>query len=51
MIGSPFVTMAQGYLKQANMLYQQIFSIVTANSMEPVTGNPQDDIMEKLLGM
>ena len=48
-IGSPFVTMAQGYLKQANMFYQQIFSIVVANSMEPVTGNPQDDMMERLL--
>ena len=43
------ITMAQGYLKQANMFYQQIFSIVAANSMEPVTGNPQDDMMERLL--
>lgn len=50
-ITSPFVTMAQGYLKQANLLFQQIFSIVSANSMEPVTGNPQDDLMERLLGM
>ena len=49
MIGSPFVTMAQGYLKQANMLFQQIFAIVAANSTEVVTGNPQDDMMEKLL--
>ena len=48
-IGSPFVTMAQGYLKQANMLFQQIFSIVAANSTELVTGNPQDDMMERLL--
>ena len=51
MIGSPFVSMAQGYLKQANMFYQQIFSIVAANSTEPVTGNPQDDLMEQLLNM
>ena len=50
-ITSPFVTMAQGYLKQANILFQQIFSIVSENCREPVTGNPQDDIMEKLLGM
>ena len=49
MIGSPFVSMAQGYLKQANMLFQQIFSIVAANSTEVVTGNPQDEMMEKLL--
>ena len=48
-ISSPFVSMAQGYLKQANLLYQQIFSIVTDNCSEPVTGNPQDDLMEKLL--
>lgn len=51
MIGSPFVTMAQGYLKQANMFFQQIFSIVASNSTEPVTGNPQDDLMERLLKM
>jgi len=50
-ITSPIVTMAQGYLKQANVLFQQIFAIVSENCREPVTGNPQDDIMEKLLGM
>lgn len=49
-VGSPFVTMAQGYLKQANLLFQQIFSIVSDNCTQPVTGNPQDDIMEQLLG-
>jgi len=48
-IASPFVTMAQGYLKQANILFQQIFSIVSENCREPVTGNPQDDMMEQLL--
>lgn len=50
-ITSPFVTMAQGYLKQANILFQQIFSIVSENCREPVTGNPQDDMMERLLKM
>lgn len=50
-IASPFVGIAQSYLKESNLLFQQIFSIVSANSREPVTGNPQDDIMEKLLGM
>ena len=50
-ITSPIVTMAQGYLKQANVLFQQIFAIVSENCREPVTGNPQDDIMEKLLGI
>ena len=49
-IASPFVQIAQSYLKESNLLFQQIFSIVSANSREPVTGNPQDDIMEKLLG-
>ena len=48
-IASPFVTMAQAYLKQANLLFQQIFAIVSENSREPVTGNPQDDLMERLL--
>ncbi len=50
-ITSPFVTMAQGYLKQANVFFQQIFSIVSENCREPVTGNPQDDMMERLLKM
>ena len=48
-ISNPYVSIAQAYLKQANLLYQQIFSIVAANSTEPVTGNPQDAMMEKLL--
>ena len=43
------MTMAQSYLRQANLLFQQIFTIVSENSREPVTGNPQDDMMEKLL--
>ena len=50
-ITSPFVTMAQGYLKQANVLFQQIFSIVSENCREPVTGKPQDDMMERLLNL
>ena len=51
MIGSPFVPMAQGYLKQANLLWQQIYSIVEANCAETVKGNPQDEMMEQLLGV
>ena len=50
-VSSPFVTIAQSYLKESNLLFQQIFSIVSANSREPVTGNPQDDIMERLLSL
>ena len=51
MIGSPFVSMAQGYLKQANLLWQQIYGIVESNCTEPVTGNPQDAMMEQLLSL
>ena len=51
MIGSPFVLMAQNYLKQANLLWQQIYGIVESNCAEPVTGNPQDAMMEQLLGL
>ena len=50
-ITSPIVSMAQAYLKQANILFQQIFAIVAENCREPVTGNPQDDMMSKLLGV
>ena len=50
-ITSPFISIAQGYLKEANVIYQQIFSIVAENCREPVTGNPADDLMEKLLGV
>lgn len=48
-IASPLVTIAQAYLKEANLLFQQIFSIVSENCREPVTGNPQDEMMEQLL--
>lgn len=48
-IGAPYVSQAQAYLKQANILFQQIFVIVSENCMRPVTGNPTDDILEQLL--
>ena len=50
-VASPFVTAAQAYLKQSNLLYQQIFSVVSENSAKPVTGDLQEELMEKLLGM
>ena len=45
-VGSPFVSMAQQYLKQANALYQQIFSVVSANCTQDVS---DDDPLEELL--
>ena len=50
-ITSPFVSIAHTYLRQANLIWQQIYGIVQENSREPVTDNPQGDMMEKLLGM
>ena len=50
-ITSPFVSIAHAYLRQANIIWQQIYDIVQANSVEPVKSNPQDDMMEKLLGV
>ena len=48
---SPFVSIAQQYLRQANVFWQQIYTVVQENSMVPVTDNPQNDMMEKLLGV
>ena len=48
-IASPFVSMSQSFQKQANVLWYEIFDVVKNNSSTPVTGNPQDDIMERLL--
>ena len=50
-ITSPFVSIAQNYLRQANIIWQQIYDIVQENSTVSVTDNPQNDMMEKLLGM
>jgi len=38
--------MAQNYLKQANIIWQQIFAIVQENSREPVTGNLQEHLIQ-----
>lgn len=48
-IGSPLVQMSVNYLRVANLLWQQIFSIVQTNCAEYVSGNPLDDEMERLL--
>lgn len=48
-ISSPFVQMSQSFLKQANLLWYEIFDIVKQNCTTSFIGNPQDDIMEALL--
>ena len=50
-ITSPMVSIAHAYSRQANVLWQEIYEIVKENSAQPVTDNPQNDMMEKLLGM
>ena len=49
-IPSPFVAIAQNYMKQANNLWMTIFQTVKENCSTPFEGNsPQDDVMERLL--
>lgn len=48
-ISSPFVIMSQSYQKQANLLWYELFDIVKQNCTTAFVGNPQDDMMERLL--
>ncbi len=48
-IASPYVSLSQSYVKQANVCWNQIYQIVRANCSTEFQGNPQDDLMEKLL--
>ncbi len=49
-IPSPFVTMSQSFMKQANNLWFQIYQIMRENCASPFEGkSPQDDVMERLL--
>lgn len=49
-IASPFVRMGLDYMKQANILWSQIFQIVKENCTTDYRGaNPQNDLMENLL--
>ena len=51
-IASPFVTMSQNYIKQANQLWYQIYQIVKENCTADYEGsNPQDSAMDRLLKM
>ncbi|NLA85962.1 MAG: P27 family phage terminase small subunit [Clostridiales bacterium] len=50
-IASPYVSMGLNFLKQANVLWLQIYQIVKENCETPIgDSNPNDDIMERLLG-
>ena len=49
-IASPYVNMGLNFLKQANVLWLQIYQIVKENCETPLgTSNPNDDLMEQLL--
>ena len=48
---SPFVGMAQQYLKQTNEVWSKIYIVVRESKLSKWDEtNPNDDIMEKLLG-
>ena len=50
-IASPYVNMGISFLKQANVLWLQIYQIVKDNCETPIgSSNPNDDLMERLLG-
>lgn len=49
-ITSPYVSIAQNYMKQANAIWSMIYQIVKENCTVGYSGsNPQDDLMERLL--
>ncbi len=48
---SPFVAMAQQYLKQTNDVWDKIYLVVRESKLTTWNeNNPNDDVMEKLLG-
>ena len=47
---SPFVSMSKDYKKQMNTDWFMIWQIVKENSSVGYQGDPQDDMMEQLLG-
>lgn len=48
-IASPFVQLSLNFQKQANLLWYEIYDIVKQNCTEAFDGDPQDDLMERLL--
>jgi len=48
---SPFVALAQGYMKQANDAWAKIYAVVRETKLKDWdSANPNDDVMERLLG-
>jgi len=49
-IPSPYVTMSQSFMKQANNIWYQIYQVVRENCAADYKGTtPHDDVMERLL--
>ena len=49
-VSSPFVSIGQAYMKQANIIWADISQVVKENcSIDVKFSNPQDDMMEALL--
>lgn len=49
-ITSPYITIAQTYMKQANTLWAMIYGIMKENCSTDYSGStPQDDMMKRLL--
>ncbi len=49
-MASPYVSMSQGFMKQANSIWFQIYQVVRENCSTEFKGTtPHDDVMEKLL--
>lgn len=46
---SPFVKLSLQFQKSANLVWYEIYDIVRQNCTTPFDGNPQDDMMERLL--
>lgn len=50
-IASPYITVSQTYMKQAQQVWYQIFQIVKENSTGDYSHTPNDDTMELLLNI
>lgn len=48
-MASPYVSIAQDYMKQARGAFAEIYQIVRENCSTEYKGNPREDLMEKLL--
>ncbi len=48
-MASPYVSIAQEYMKQARSAFTEIYQIVRENCSTEYKGSPREDLMEKLL--